>query len=187
MNMAVSFSGRKDGNCDRIARYISAEDDLVFFMREISTRPCADCNYECMWGRCRYRGDGIYSCFDKLSTVDRIFYIVPMYCGNPSALYFILNERCQDYFLHNESQYEEIVEKLYIIGVYGSSEDSPDFLDFFARQYDFRNPGKHILGLERHRYHQKMGDFLLEEEEVRARLDAFTGRIPHCDHCVDDR
>lgn len=60
-------------------------------------------------------------------------------------------------------------------------------MDFFAQQYDFRNPGKHILGLERHRYHQKMGDFLLEEEEVRARLDAFTGRIPHCDHCVDDR
>ena len=127
MNLAVSFSGRKDGNCDRIAKYISAEDDLVFFMREISTQPCADCGYECMWGRCRYCGDGIYSFFDKLSTVDRVFYIVPMYCGNPSALYFILNERCQDYFMHNESRYEEIVEKLYIIGVYGSSEESPDF------------------------------------------------------------
>ena len=47
--------------------------------------------------------------------------------------------------MHNESRYEEIVEKLYIIGVYGSSEDSPDFLDFFARQYDFPNLGKHIL------------------------------------------
>lgn len=151
MNLAVSFSGRKDGNCDRIAKYISAEDDLVFFMREISTQPCADCSYECMSGRCRYR-------------------------GNPSALYFILNERCQDFFLHNESRYEEIVEKLYIIGVYGNSEDSPDFLDFFARQYDFPNPGKHILGLEQHRYHQKMGDFLLEVEDVRARLDAFTGK-----------
>lgn len=149
MNLAVSFSGRKDGNCDRIAKYISAEDDLVFFMREISTQLCADCGYECMSGRCRYRGDGIYLYFDNIYTADRVFYIVPMYCGNPSALYFILNERCQD---------------------------SPDFLDFFARQYDFPNPGKHILGLERHRYHQKMGDFLLEEEDVRTRLDAFTGK-----------
>ena len=41
---------------------------------------------------------------------------------NPSALYFILNERCQDYFMHNESRYEEIVEKLYIIGVYFTAE-----------------------------------------------------------------
>lgn len=176
MNLAVSFSGRKDGNCDRIAKYISGEGDLVLFMREISTQPCADCGYECMSGRCRYRDDGIYSFFDKISAVDRIFYIVPMYCGNPSALYFILNERCQDYFMHHESQYEKILEKLYIIGVYGSSEDSPDFLDSFARQYGFQNPGKHILGLERHRYHQKMGDFLLDIEEVKARLDAFTGR-----------
>lgn len=129
-----------------------------------------------MSGRCRYRNDGIYSFFDKLSAADRIFYIVPMYCGNPSALYFILNERSQDYFMHNESRYEKIVEKLYIIGVYENSEDSPDFLDSFARQYGFQNPGKHILGLERHRYHQKMGDFLLEVEDVKARLDAFTGR-----------
>lgn len=137
MNLAVSFSGRKDGNCDRIAKYISGEGDLVLFMREISTQPCADCGYECMSGRCRYRDDGIYSFFDKISAADRIFYIVPMYCGNPSALYFILNERCQDYFMHHESQYEKILEKLYIIGVYGSSEDSPDFLDSFARQYGF--------------------------------------------------
>ena len=27
--------------------------------------------------------------FEKLSLADKIFYIVPMYCGNPSALYFI--------------------------------------------------------------------------------------------------
>ena len=33
MNLAVSFSGRKDGNCDRIAKYISGEGDLVLFMK----------------------------------------------------------------------------------------------------------------------------------------------------------
>ncbi len=174
MNLIVSFSGRKDGNCDSIARHISQEDDSVLFMREISTQPCADCDYECMWGRCKYRGDGIYAFFEKLSLADRIFYIVPMYCGNPSALYFILNERCQDFFMHNESLYEEIVQKLYIIGVYGNAQDYPEFLDTFARQYEFRDPERHILGLERHKYQQKMGDFLLDVEEVRARLNEFT-------------
>lgn len=174
MNIIVSFSGRKNGNCDRIAEYISTEGDLVLSMRDISTQPCAGCAYECMSGRCRYRGDGIYSFFENLSQADKIFYIVPMYCGNPAALYYILNERSQDYFMHNESQYEEIVEKLYIIGVYGSAQEYPEFLNSFVRQYEFRNPEKHILGLERHRYHQKMGDFLLDEEEVRARINEFT-------------
>lgn len=176
MNIIVSFSGRKDGNCDSIAKYISQEDDLVLFMREISAQPCAGCAYECMRGECKYRGDGIYALFEKLSLADRIFYVVPMYCGSPAALYFILSERCQDFFMHNESQYENIVEKLYIIGVYGSVQDYPEFLNTFARQYEFRNPTEHILGLERHKYHQKMGDFLLKEEDVKARLNEFTGK-----------
>ena len=67
------------------------------------------------------RKDGIYSFFEKLSWAGRIFFIVPMYCGNPSALYFIMNERCQDYFMQNENQYEKIIEKLHIIGVYGNA------------------------------------------------------------------
>lgn len=174
MNIIVSFSGRKDGNCDTIAKYISAKEDLVLFMREISAQPCANCNYECMTGSCKYHSDGIYAFFEKLAMADKVFFIVPMYCGNPSALYFIMNERCQDYFMQNESQYEKIIERLYIIGVYGSAEEDPDFLNFFARQYPFENAGKHILGLERHKYNQKMKDFLLEEDEVKEKLNAFT-------------
>ena len=175
-NIIVSFSGRADGNCDRIAEYISSKNDLILFMREVSTQPCANCNYECMSGQCKYRSDGIYSFFEKLSLADRIFYIVPMFCGNPSALYFIMNERCQDYFMQNGSQYEKMLEKLYIIGVYGNAEDSPDFLTFFARQYNFENVEKHILGLERHKYNQKMEDFLLDEDEVRVKLNEFISR-----------
>lgn len=175
MNIIVSFSGRRDGNCDMIAKYISSKDDLIFFMREISTRPCANCNYECMSGQCKYRSDGIYSLFEKLALADKIFYIVPMYCGNPSALYFIMNERCQDYFMQNETRYEKIAEKLYMIGVYGSAEDYPDFLSSFARQYNFENAEKHILGLERHKYDQKMKDLLLDEEDVKVKLNEFIG------------
>lgn len=63
LNIIVSFSGRRDGNCDMIAKYISAKDDLVLFMRETCLRPCTDCNYDCMPGQCKYYGDGIYSLF----------------------------------------------------------------------------------------------------------------------------
>lgn len=176
-NIIVSFSGRRNGNCDRIAEYISSKDDLILSMREISVRPCADCDYECMSDRCKYHSDGIYSFFEKIPLADKVFFIVPMYCGNPSALYFILNERCQDYFMHNESQYEEMVEKLYIIGVYGNAEDYPDFLNSFVRQYNFENVEKHVLGLERHKYDQKMKDFLLDEDDVKVRLKEFINNL----------
>lgn len=176
MNIIVSFSGRRDGNCDSIAKYISSKDDLLLFMREISTQPCAGCDYECMSGQCKYHSDGMYSFFDRFSLADKIFFIVPMYCGNPSALYFIMNERCQEYFMQNESHYEKMVEKLYIIGVYGNAEDYPDFLNSFARQYDFEDVERHILGLERHKYNQKMKDFLLNEDDVKTKLNEFINR-----------
>lgn len=176
MNVILSFSGRKNGNCDRIAKYISSGDDRILYMREISLQPCADCDYECMSDRCKYHSDGIYSLFEQFSIADKIFFIVPMYCGNPSSLYFILNERSQDYFMQNETEYENMVEKLYIIGVYGSAEDDPDFLKTFARQYGFADMEKHILGLERHKYNQKMNQFLLEENDVNLKLDKFISR-----------
>lgn len=175
MNVILSFSGRKNGNCDRIAKYISSGDDRILYMREISLQPCADCDYECMSDRCKYHSDGIYSLFEQFSIADKIFFIVPMYCGNPSSLYFILNERSQDYFMQNETEYENMVEKLYIIGVYGSAEDDPDFLKTFARQYGFADMEKHVLGLERHKYNQKMNQFLLEENDVNLKLDKFIG------------
>ena len=37
MNLIVSYSGRKNGNSDRIADYILSADDQVLFIREIST------------------------------------------------------------------------------------------------------------------------------------------------------
>lgn len=173
MNIIVSFSGRRDGNCDAISKYISSKDDLVLFMREISTQPCADCNYECMSGQCKYHGDGIYAFFEKCALADKIFFIVPMYCGNPSSLYFIMNERSQQYFMQNESHWEKMLKKLYIIGIYGNAENDPDFLNCFARQYPFRNVKQHILGLERHKYNQNMNDFLLNEDEVKVKLNEF--------------
>lgn len=78
--------------------------------------------------------------------------------------------------MKNEHHYESMVEKLYIIGIYGNAEDYPDFLKTFARQYDFVNAEKHILGLERHKYNQKMNSFLLDEEDVKFKLNEFIKR-----------
>ena len=39
-------------------------------------------------------------CNDKERN-NKIVFVVPMYCGNPSSLYFTLMERMQDYFNNN--------------------------------------------------------------------------------------
>ena len=75
--------------------------------------------------------------------------------------------------MQNESHWEKMLKKLYMIGIYGSEENDPDFLNCFARQYPFTNVEKHILGLERHKYNQKINDFLLDEDEVKVKLNEF--------------
>ncbi|MEE1243049.1 flavodoxin family protein [Frisingicoccus sp.] len=173
MNIIVSFSGRKNGNSDTIAKYIAKQNDTIIYMRELSIQPCANCEYECFKGNCIYKDDGIYTLFDQCFKADKVFFIVPMYCGNPSALYFILNERSQGYFKHNEEKYNNFIERLYVIGIYGNSVDNPEFEQLFVRNYAFNNPEKHILGLERHKYGQKMKDFLLVEDEVEEKINRF--------------
>lgn len=173
MKLIISFSGRKNGNCDRIAKYIATEEDKIIYLREWNIHPCMNCNYECFEGGCVYRDDAIYGIYDEMCNYDKVIFIVPMYCGNPSSLYFIFNERCQDYFMHNEN-YEDIVKRLYIIGVYGDKENTPDFEPCFEKWFECTDRSGHVLGLERHSYNQKMDDCILDVEELREKIRTFT-------------
>lgn len=123
MNLIISFSGRENGNCDQIAKYISSSnDDKIIFFRNMNAHECGDCKYECFTSICKYRDDDIYELYGSMCDYDKIYLIVPMYCGNPSSLYFKYNERSQDFFIHNEDSYEIIMKKLYVVGVYGDRE-----------------------------------------------------------------
>ena len=102
-----------------------------------------------------------------------VILIVPMYCGNPASLYFIFHERCQDYFSHNESRYEEVVKRLYIIGVYGKAETSPDFVSCLEKWFEGSGYSGRVLGIERHLYGQKMGDRVLDAAEVTEKIGQF--------------
>lgn len=105
-NLIISFSGRKNGNCDQIGQYIASAgsgNDKVVRFRELNAHPCCGCEYECFGGVCKYREDDVYSLYGEMCRYDRVILVVPMYCGNPASLYFIFHERCQDYFSHNES------------------------------------------------------------------------------------
>lgn len=168
----VSFSGRQNGNCDQIAQHIASDGDRIVHFRELNVHPCYGCNYECFSGECKYREDDIYGLYCDMCSYDKVILIVPMYCGNPASLYFIFNERCQDYFMHNDT-YEEIIKRLYIIGVYGKAETTPDFIPCFEKWFNCSPYQNRVLGIERHLYGQKLHDNVLDVAEIKAKLDDF--------------
>lgn len=128
---------------------------------------CANCNYECFNQCCKYRDDDLYEIFEKMQQYQKIVFIVPMYCGNPSSLYFAFNERSQDYFIHNEDKYIDFIKKLLIIGIYGNKEESPDFVPCLEKWFNGTKYVNHVLGIERHKFHLKLKDSVLDIDEVK--------------------
>lgn len=177
MKLIITFSGREGGNCDSIAQHIAAPEDRILPFRNVPHHACSGCAYECMQGRCRYREDGVYGLYAAMAEAAHVILIVPMYSGHPASLYFTFNERGQDYFMNHPETYERIVSKLSIIGIYGSAQETPDFMPMLAKWYDCTGTGPHMLGLERHAYHQKTADLLLDNDEARARIDQFAAGI----------
>lgn len=161
------------GNCDRIASFISTQNDKVIHFHELNIHSCANCDYECFQGKCKYRNDDVYALYESMLSCDKVILIVPMYCDNPSSLYFIFNERCQDYFTDNDT-YEAIIQKLYIIGIYGKKETTPDFIPCLEKWFEGSPYENRVLGIERHTYRQKISDNILDIDEVKMRIDAFT-------------
>lgn len=172
MKLIISFSGRTNGNCDQIASFVAEKSDSVVLFRELQTHPCSHCEYECFDGECRYRADDIYALYESMQHYDKVVLIVPIYCSNPSSLYFIFNERSQDYFMHND-MYDGILQKLYIIGVYGSNETSPDFIPCLEKWFYGSPYTKRVLSVQRHLYGQKLHDCILDIEEVKAQIGFF--------------
>ena len=173
MNLIISFSGRENGNCEDISEYIATTTDTVVCFRNLNVHECSNCKYECFDGFCKYHQDDIYGLYESMLSYDKIILVVPMYCGNPSSLYFKFNERCQDFFMHNDDSYEAIISKLYIIGIFGDSNQTPDFIPCFEKWFTDTNFNGHVLGIERHKYDQKMSDRILCIKEVRDTLAKF--------------
>lgn len=172
MKLIISFSGRVKGNCDRIASFIAAPSDKIVKFRELNVHSCSQCEYECFDGVCKYRYDDIYALYDSITNYDKVVLIVPMYCGNPSSLYFIFSERCQDYFMHNDV-FETLLQKLYIVGIYGKRDTSPDFIPCFEKWFADSPYKNRVFGIERHLHGQKMNDSILDVDEVKQQIETF--------------
>ena len=83
------------------------------------------------------------------------------------------NERCQDYFNGNPDKYDDIVKRMYFIGVYGSKEETPDFLGVFEKWFDCNDLKNHILGIERHKYSQNMDDCVINNKTIIKEINNF--------------
>lgn len=173
MKLFISFSARPNGNCDNIAHFLSNEEDEIIYFRNNKYHPCVNCNYECFEDSCKYRNDDLYHMLEHMQEYKKIIFIVPMYCANPSSLYFIFNERCQDYFMHNEEKYENIIKRLFIIGIYGSKEESPDFIPCLEKWFNGSMYSNHVLGIERHKFDLKLKDHVLDKDEVKTKISEF--------------
>lgn len=171
--LLISFSARKDGNCDEIARHLAKEEDKIIYFRDLNVNSCSNCDYECFDNCCKYRNDDIYNLLDDIPNYQKVVFIVPMYCGNPSSLYFVLIERCQDYFMNNEDKCENLVKRLFIIGIYGDSKKSPDFIPCFEKWFESTRYTNHVLGVERHNYNLKLKDSILEVDELKTMIEEF--------------
>ena len=170
----ISFSGRENGNCNDIAHYLIRENDKLILFKDVFYNPCSKCCYECFNSVCKYRYDDVYDLLESTNNYKKIVFIVPMYCGNPSSLYFILNERMQDYFNHNEDKLDSFTNKLHFICIYGSDEETPYFIKNF---YNLVNDNSKILKLERHKYNLTMNDKIINNSELIKLIDEFKGKI----------
>ena len=176
MNMKklfISFSARENGNCDEIAKYLAGEEDKVIYFRKMNVHNCSECNYECFSDYCKYHNDDIYNLYNEMNDYQKIVLIVPMYCGNPASLYFIFNERSQDYFMHNEEQYENLIKRLFIIGIYGDRDKSVEFVPCLEKWFNGSKYSNHVLGIERHKYNLQLKGSVLDVDEIKKEISEF--------------
>ena len=52
--LLISFSARKDGNCDEIARHLAKEEDKIIYFRDLNVNSCSNYDYECFDNCCKY-------------------------------------------------------------------------------------------------------------------------------------
>ena len=177
----LSFSGRQgEGNCSSIAEYIRSEltgksKTIAHRLVEMNIRPCAKCRYECFGAdtKCPINDD-VRTIYNTLFESHAIVFIIPVYSGAPSALYFSFRERAQGIFTDElYDRYSTIPKHIIIIGNNNAGADNA--VRFIESE---ENNIKQLILLQSHDYGLKSTDRnLLTNETVCYRITAFTTNI----------
>lgn len=170
-NLFISFSARDFGNCYDVAHYKMSENDKYVAFKDLSFHSCSKCDYECFTKKCKYRNDDIYNLINTSLNYKNIILLVPMYCSNPSSLYFVFNERMQDYFNGNNDKWDDFQNKIKIIAIFGSKEETPLFVPTLLNLVK-GNKNK-LLKIEKHKYKLKFNDKVIDNKQLIKEIDNF--------------
>lgn len=124
----VVFSSRKNGNCEKIARFISENIHInsnIFCFSEHHITPCGQCHYECFAkdGVCPHSTDGEVELLDGICHANQTIFVLPNYCDYPCANFFIFNERSNGYFQYHPERldlYLNVPKKFIVVSGSGS-------------------------------------------------------------------
>ena len=173
----LSFSGRKEGNCAEIGRFIAQyhtnSNILTYNVGEYWTA-CGCCNYECLkpTETCPALTDVQRQIMDEVMSADMVYYIVPNYCGFPSANFYVFNERSVGYFNMDRAKlkhYMDIPKKFIIV----SNTENPSFSQ--AMQQQAKEPDMLFLKTSAYQKKSTAGDLMMSEkaqEDLKAFLDS---------------
>jgi multimeric flavodoxin WrbA len=170
----LNFSGRNAGNCNEIGEFIKEyhkNANILSCNVGECWNPCGGCDYECLKPgvQCPVLTEQQTQVMDAALAADLIYYIVPNYCGCPTANYYAFNERAVGYFNMDRTkmgQFANVRKKFIIV----SNTENPAFA--LAMQLQSKEPD--ILYLKTSAYQKKSisGD-LLTAEQAQEDLKAF--------------
>ena len=168
----LSFSGRKNGNCERIAQHIqSIAGGRILSFADLNVHPCGQCRYECFehGERCPHFRDDLRSIYEAILQSDCAYYILPNYCDFPNAHFFAFNERSLCVFSGNEAllaAYGKIPKKFIVIS--GGEENN------FRAALSQHSTNPEILFLCAKDFGQRSTDgALTESPEAIAKINSF--------------
>ncbi|MCH5151853.1 MAG: hypothetical protein J1F65_04255 [Clostridiales bacterium] len=118
----VSFSSRKNGNCDRISEFVSSlyPNAKRYNFSKVKVNACGDCKYQCFerGDKCPHARDKEREILDAITNSELSIFIVPNYCDYPCSNYFVFNERGICYFQKNDellTKYLEVPKKFIVV------------------------------------------------------------------------
>ena len=176
----LNFSGRKTGNCSAISDYIKtfyAEANVMAFHIDQTFGTCGCCDYECLKPgvRCPNVSSLQTEAMDAVCGADLVYYIVPNYCGLPSANYYAFNERCVGYFNMDREltmKHRGVAKRFIIV----SNTETDQFMQAMKMQ---SGTDPDMLYMKTGKYGKKSttGD-ILDSDAAKADLDAYLAVAP---------
>lgn len=168
----LSFSSRNRGNCAAVSAHLqSYYTNSVAYT--VALEPCGNCDYECLQaGKTCPKPEPVQTkIMDAVCRSDLAYFIVPNYCGYPSANYFAFNERSVGYFNGDREKMERYMNVPKRFVVISNTEGFEDAM----RQQTNAEPDILYLGSRSYGKRSIDGD-ILDSDAARSELDGFLSR-----------